>query len=661
MMRFNTTIVVAMFCDVSYSLHRGVKMARIAFIAADKALFLQGKKIVHELGLENEVAFYLARLKRAKILGARLQNEVDVIVSRGGTAKVIIDSGVKIPVVEIAITGQDLAQLFQVAKETTGLSKPTVAMLGFSNMVMGIETISSILGIELIIYPLETMEDIPLKMAEVMSSKVDVVAGGKATVNLALSMGLKAIPMRSGGFSIRTAFIEAQKIALGRTIEKERAQEFKVLVDHSLEGIININSQKMIRVINQTALKLLKCSFQDCQGKNIDTLLKLPNLDECLTNGQITSGQIIQFGDLWMMLNIAPIIVNDAITGAMINFQDVTRIQEMESKIRHEIIAKRFTAKYQLNDIIGISKEILETKRIAEEIAPVDATVLIRGESGAGKELFAQSIHLKSKRKNGPFVAVNCAALPPNLLESELFGYVEGAFTGAIKKGKAGLFEMAHHGTIFLDEISEMEKYGQSRLLRVLQEKQVMRLGDDKYIPVDIRVIAASNKNLVELMNQGLFREDLYYRLKVLTLNLPPLRKRKGDVEFLCQYFLGCYKSLYKKHLDFSPEAYDRLTEYNWPGNVRELMHFIERTVLVTKGNLMDEVTVVKYLEDREYETTPQVEEMELTSPDEKENIRMALAQVNSNISRAAKLLGIDRSTLYRKLKEYKIELKKYY
>lgn len=261
-----------------------------------------------------------------------------------------------------------------------------------------------------------------------------IVVGGIKTVLLAAKQGLQTHLIRSGDFSIRTAFLEAQKISLGRQIEKERAQELKALVDYSLEGIISINKEKMIKVFNPTAERLLTCSAKEMLGRPLDSALAFIDADPCLLKGQQTIGQIIHHGAIWLTLNITPIIVDQLIIGAIIAFQDVTRIQEMEVRIRNEVISWKFVAKYHFIDILGVSPQIMETKRIAQEMSLIDATVLISGESGTGKELFAQSIHNESRRKWSPSVAVNCAALPQNLLESELFGYVEGAFTGATKK-----------------------------------------------------------------------------------------------------------------------------------------------------------------------------------------------------------------------------------
>lgn len=634
-------------------------MSHIAFIAPDKHLFLKGKTIVKELGLQQQVVFYLARLNRAVRLAKKLENEdIDVIVSRGGTASVIIESKVRIPVVEIAITGQDLAQVFHEAKITTNLSSPRIAILGFKNTIRDIEVFTEILGIQLTSYLCEEVEDIPL-MIDKIANTTDIVVGGIRTVLQAQKKGLKAYRIPSGDFAFQAAFLEAEKIILSRQLEKEKSQKFKVLVDYSLEGIICIDCRKIITVFNPAAERILNMPASKMLGKTINKIFSL-NLENCLVKGKDLIGQVSRVESIWITANIGPIIVDKNITGAIITFQDITRIQELETRIRKEVLAKKFIANYHLDDIEGVSEQINESKRIAQEIAPIDATVLITGESGTGKELFAQSIHNLSRRRNGPFVAVNCAALPPNLLESELFGYVDGAFTGATKKGKPGLFEMAHRGTIFLDEIAEMDKYAQSRLLRVLQEKQVMRLGDDKYIPIDVRIIAATNKNLPKMVKENSFRQDLFYRLKVLTMSLPPLRKRTGDIKHLTRYFLDVYRKLHNKPTEISPHAYDALACYDWPGNVRELRFFIERIVVTAKESLITENRMQKFLYDTDYEPA----EPSLADSGSlltKDKITATLEQTNSNVKEAARALGISRSTLYRKLKAYKIEAKKAY
>jgi transcriptional regulator with PAS, ATPase and Fis domain len=281
--------------------------------------------------------------------------------------------------------------------------------------------------------------------------------------------------------------------------------------------------------------------------------------------------------------NRVPIKIEEQVIGAVATFQDITKIQELEGQIRKKIHHKGLIAKYFFSDIIGKSQSIRETLYDAEKFSKVDSNILIIGETGTGKELVAQSIHNSSNRSIGPFVAVNCAALPPSLLESELFGYVEGAFTGAAKGGKAGLFELAHKGTIFLDEVSEISLDLQGRMLRVLQEREIMRLGDDRIIPVDVRIISATNRNLRKMVAEGKFRQDLLYRLDVLKINVPCLRDRKEDILPLIEYFLNRYNEKFRKNIHcITPDAQNLLIEYEWPGNIRELKNIVERLAVLT-------------------------------------------------------------------------------
>jgi transcriptional regulator with PAS, ATPase and Fis domain len=287
----------------------------------------------------------------------------------------------------------------------------------------------------------------------------------------------------------------------------------------------------------------------------------------------------------------------------------------------------------------------MEAIDVARQYARVDSTVLIHGETGVGKELFAQSIHTAGNRSSGPFVAVNCAALPEALLESELFGYVEGAFTGARRKGKPGLFELAHRGTIFLDEISEIPLSLQGRLLRVLQEREVIRLGHDRVIPVDVRVLCATNRDLHRLVEEGNFRRDLYWRLNVLSLSIPPLRERRDDIVPLMLQFLDTLSPSGNHGIVFSGDALSFLTQYPWPGNVRELRNLCERLTVVHTGKTVDAAFLTHLMEYRE-STQPL-----RSGPTGMEEIERALAQAGGKITRAAEILGVHRATLWRKCK----------
>jgi two-component system response regulator HydG len=325
-----------------------------------------------------------------------------------------------------------------------------------------------------------------------------------------------------------------------------------------------------------------------------------------------------------------------------------------ENRILRESLGKHF----DLQHIIGRSPSMVSLLDTVAHVAPSEATIMITGESGTGKELIAGAIHFNSPRKGGPFVKINCAAITETLLESELFGHEKGAFTGADRR-KEGRFFQAHEGSLFLDEISEMSLTMQVKLLRVLQEREFTRVGGEKVIKVEVRLITATNKNLQDLVNEGQFREDLYYRLNVVSLEIPPLRKRRDDIPLLAQHFLEQFAKKNNKEIKgFTPGAMDSLIRYDWPGNVRELMNAVERGVVLTRS---------KYLDDKDFAIIPgSTGENEKPSPlfevkdthrsleeVEKAAILRMLETTAGNKSEAARRLGITRKTLHKKLKKY--------
>lgn len=321
-------------------------------------------------------------------------------------------------------------------------------------------------------------------------------------------------------------------------------------------------------------------------------------------------------------------------------------------------LKRQLNGNFSFENFIGNSEEIVNLKKLAMRVAGTDSTVLIRGESGTGKDLIARAIHAASNRARGPFVTINCAALPENLLESELFGYKKGAFTGAIKD-KEGLFKVADGGTFFLDEVGNTSMAIQVKLLRVIEDKIVTPVGDTKPIQVDVRLIAATNADLEAEAKTGRFREDLFYRLNVLPINIPPLRDRKDDIPLLAEHFVQKFAARNSKELDgFDSNALKALEEYNWPGNVRELENSIERAVLLSKDeHILVEDLPVKILES---ENTGVVSDDKPQTPTlesiEKAYIYYIMGQAKGKKAKAAKILGIDSSTLYRKLERYKLQ-----
>lgn len=337
-------------------------------------------------------------------------------------------------------------------------------------------------------------------------------------------------------------------------------------------------------------------------------------------------------------------------------------VKEQKMIGENESLKKKLAEHDSFFGIIGESPKIKEIKDLIIKIANSQASVLLTGESGTGKEMFARAIHMCSKRKNKPFVAINCAALPQTLLESELFGYEKGAFTGALKQ-KKGKFEQANEGTIFLDEIGEMNIQTQSKLLRVLQEREYERVGGLETIKIDIRVITATNRDLEEAIKAGDFREDLYYRINVIPIHIPPLRERREDIPLLAEYFLKKFNVDYRKNIELiSMEVIDIFMEYDWPGNIRELKNVIERAVAIAEPDV--DILMPHHL--RPQLICPKKEKDLLEIQDglsladfEKYYIYNTLKKVNWNKSKAAQILGINRQTLYNKMRELSIENKK--
>ena len=328
--------------------------------------------------------------------------------------------------------------------------------------------------------------------------------------------------------------------------------------------------------------------------------------------------------------------------GVVVIIRDITRLRVLESEV-----SERFSFK----NIIGKSPQMLKIFDMVRHLANTDTTVLIGGESGTGKELIASALHHHGIRNGGPLVTVNCAALPETLLESELFGHVRGSFTGA-NRDKAGRFELANGGTIFLDEVGDVSEQVQKRLLRVLQEREIERVGSTKKVKVDVRVVAATNSNLLELVSSGVFRDDLYYRLKVVQIDLPPLRERLEDIPLLINHFLDKLQARLGRIIEgISPAAMEILLGYHWPGNIRQLENTLEHAVVLNQDRIIRPENLPTELTQTEKPVTTQViKAAEDISP---ERLRKVLESVAWNRSEAAKILDVHRNTIWRKMKKY--------
>lgn len=447
------------------------------------------------------------------------------------------------------------------------------------------------------------------------------------------------------------------ELLVGKVVENQQSRERELLTSQLLtvlnllhDGILLINDQQQVTHYNTLAGKLLDINAE--QEQVLYQLLDDKKLWKAVERGEPFSGPIQgKRVATQLYCDVVPIKNNGIIEGAVITLKDLQQIKKLVKEATVSEIVTHFS------QIIGHSTKMNELKAMALRVAPGKATLLIQGESGTGKELLARAIHQSSNRKGNAFIAINCGAIPENLLESELFGYEEGSFTGARRGGKLGKFELAHNGTIFLDEIGDMPLHLQVKILRVLQERSVERIGSTRSIPLDVRVIATTHRDLDEMVLTGEFREDLFYRLNVIPLTIPPLRERQEDIPVLIQFYLDHYSTVTDKAVSgITPEAIAILTRYPWPGNVRELGNVIEYCVtMVTEDDITSEILPQRIIA----ELKPEFQNSSLNLKRlEREAILKALTLVDAEEGHkedAAKLLGISRATLYRKIKEYQI------
>jgi PAS domain S-box-containing protein len=616
----------------------------IVFIAPDPDIARRYRQIL--AAVPDQVQIVEALLSEAIPLARRLEEQgAEVFVARGGTATLLRKEGIKSPIVEIHLTSADIVHALTDAKRQAPSDHPAIAIVAFPGMIRNLLDFLPLLSLPLSCYPLASEEEAPGRVEEAIAAGAQVLLGGAITVRIARDRGLPGVLLQSGEESIRQALEEARRLVYARRIEARRSNELKAMLEYAYEGILAINSEGRVTVFNPVAQSVTGVRQQEALGGLAEEVIPSIRLTEVLRSGSEALGEIVDFDRAKVVVNRVPIRVGGEIVGAVATFQDATKIQSMEERIRRALYSQGHVAKFTFEDICGGSPALLAATDIARQYARVDSTLLISGETGVGKELFAQSIHRAGSRSDGPFVAVNCAALPETLLESELFGYVEGAFTGARRKGKPGLFELAHRGTIFLDEVSEIPLSLQGRLLRVLQEREVIRLGHDRVIPVDVRILCATNRDLRQLAMAGGFRTDLYWRLNALGLFIPPLRERRDDILPLIRHFLEALSPGGSREIGFTDDALAFLVRHPWPGNIRELRNLCERLVVIRSGHSVDAASLSRLLECAETRRPPE------GGSRSAEEVDWALAEARGNVGRAAEILGIHRATLWRKRK----------
>ncbi|MCP3720656.1 propionate catabolism operon regulatory protein PrpR [Paraburkholderia sp. CNPSo 3281] len=600
----------------------------------------------------------------AEIAAAGPNQRPDVVVAAGSNGT-YLKARIDLPVVLVQPTGFDVMQALARARREADL----VALVTYGETPVEMRRFASAYGIDVVFGEYRTVQDAEACVLDLRDRGVGAVVGPGLVNDLAARLGLVPFFVYSRP-SVRAAFDNALDLVQATWRETQRRQRLDSVLQHLRDGVVALDARGRVEAINQRLAAVLGIDPAAAAGQSLAALA--PDIAFSLPEADGESLETVR--GVSYVVHRGPLVDNGVTTGAVLTFQESRAVERLDRTLRTRQRTQQFVARYRLDDLSGATPGIERVRQLARRYAKSDATVLIRGESGTGKEMIAQGIHRESPRRDFPFVAMNCGAFPEALLESELFGYEEGAFTGARRGGKVGLIEAAHRGTLFLDEIGEMPLPLQSRLLRVLQEREVVRLGATEPTRVDVRVVAATHRALTEQIEAGEFRADLFYRLNILNLAIPPLRERAADIALLAgELLLQASRREPRVAVRIrTPEDAARtlalvsgaLARHAWPGNVRELQNVVERMVVELADTEEEGLTpdVLRSIAPEVFESRHAASGAAATAGEgaltlrerslntEADEIRAALDACNGDRDRACEMLGISKTTLWRRL-----------
>ena len=595
-------------------------------------------------------------------------NTCDVVVASGSNGE-WLRSRLDIPVVLVKVGGYDIITALCTARAVS----PRIAVVLHRTVSPELKRFAQRFDIGLEFASYETADDAADTIRRLADSGIEAVVGAGMVADLASQAGLTGVFLYSTD-SVREAMHDAVALAAARREDQSRHAQLESVLQHLSDGVVAIDMAGRITTLNPAAARMAGRAVEGATGLALQQVFGGLGPGAVLATGHSELGRVDQLSGRALIVDCMPLRDAGLQTGAVLTLHAPGPMESAVGRLRAQGHRPSRTARYTLDQLVAASPVTQEMVRRCQTLATgSDAAVLILGESGSGKEVVAQGIHRASRRQAQAFVAVNCGGFPPNLLESELFGYEDGAFTGARRHGKAGLFETASGGTLFLDEVGEMPLPLQTRLLRALQEKEITRVGGVDAIPVDVRVVAATHRDLFAMVRAGTFREDLFYRIHILEVRVPPLRDRPEDLEVLASRLV--HAALKRSALDaLAPEALDRvlpaLRQHAWPGNVRELENVAERVAMacLMEGRVptaptlaaligygqTPAVTTTGAATSTARHTPPPAAPLRLASlrrADEVERIHQALQACNGDRDAAASSLGISRTTLWRKLR----------
>ena len=556
------------------------------------------------------------------------------------TSRALSEKYPETTIVDIKMDAFDVSSaLLEAKKKFPGIRK--IGLILPSSSICSASILTELLGIEVVMREVRGEEHMESTLREMVKEGCEVFIGGLTLKRVSEKMGLEYVHIKTGPSAIDSSIKDAITAAHILDRERSRLGLMKSLVNNTPDSLLIIDDKGKITAANHAASSFFR--RPDLVGMDAKELFPLEIYSVC------DDVEVVQtIGDQTVLITEHPVHIEGEKRATYVSLRLVEDIRRTEKKIRSKLQEKGLTAKYSFSDIVTEQVEMKQLVAKALRYAHVEGNVLLTGETGTGKELFVQSMHNASPRRDKPFVAVNCAALSEQLLESELFGYTEGSFTGAQKGGKTGLFELAQGGTIFLDEIGEMPIRFQAKLLRVIQEREIRKIGGDEFIPVDVRIMSATNQNIPDLIEKGLFRRDLYYRINLLTLHIPPLRERLDDIPAIFKRFVE-RKS---KALNIVPpmvekDALECLKGYSWPGNIRELRNVAERAVIFSSSNCITRDT----LKEIDVSVGEKKASEEKKTPLTSEELYRRYVESGLTLNDFALSIGISRTTLWRKFK----------
>ena len=615
----------------------------IAFIAPYENLHAIASDIIASHGYPAKS--YLGDMEEGvAIAKTAIANGAKVIISRGKTAR-CIHNELGVAPIELNVSTHSILSF--ILEQTT--PKTRIAVLGYKLFICKTEPICSALKREYACFESDDLTSSDGLLDRIAAWKPDIVLGDAASMRLARRLNLPYHLINSSESIIIEAFEQALFMLDSIHRHTNSLNKIYAVLDCVQEGALLVNNAGLIEAINKRGCALLNAQRAGLINTDIRTLIHSEEINTAVAAGKNKKNILFSRDGQTLAVSVVPTMPEKNNSGTVLLLQQVEDIQNTENSIRRKLYDKGFVAKFTFNDILYRSAVIGKVVSAARDYSATTSNILIQGETGTGKELFAQSIHNASSLRKGPFVPVNCATLSGSLLESELFGYAPGAFTGALRNGKMGLFELAHNGTLFLDEICEMDIYLQARLLRAIQSQEIMRVGDNKVIPVNVRIIAATNRNPGEEVAAGRMRADLFFRLNVLDLVIPPLRERNGDVEFLFSHYVTFYEAKMRRRVKRpSAPLLAKMESRSWPGNIRELQNLAEKYVSLDSGISLEDIQQNPWSSPKQKKTFSSDFLAGSLHDITGRIVRDILAEEKGNITKSAIRLGVDRNTVKR-------------